>query len=131
MGNSDGDASRGARDIEAGAGARVGGGSAGAGFHAESADAGGLTARQSRFVEEYLVDGSGRQAAIRAGYSARSAQQIGSNLLRKPKVAEALAVRRGIGRELAVLFAEQVCAAWRVAEGDRRTLAGSLQSAAM
>ena len=55
-----------------------------------------LTARQSRFVEEYLVDGSGRQAAIRAGYSARSAQQIGSNLLRKPKVAEALAARRAV-----------------------------------
>ena len=42
-------------------------------------------------MEEYLVDGNGTQAAIRAGYSAKSAQQAGSALLRDPRVAEVLA----------------------------------------
>ena len=36
----------------------------------------GLTAKQKRFCDEYLVDLNGTQAAIRAGYSARSARQI-------------------------------------------------------
>ena len=33
-----------------------------------------LTARQRRFVDEYLVDVNATQAAIRAGYSARTAK---------------------------------------------------------
>lgn len=36
----------------------------------------GLTAKQKRFCDEYLVDLNGTKAAIRAGYSARSARQI-------------------------------------------------------
>ena len=36
----------------------------------------GLTAKQKRFCDEYLVDLNGTQAAIRAGYSVRSARQI-------------------------------------------------------
>ena len=35
-----------------------------------------MTAKQKRFCDEYLVDLNGTQAAIRAGYSARSARQI-------------------------------------------------------
>lgn len=42
-----------------------------------------LTAKQERFVEEYLVDLNATQAAIRAGYSVRSANKIGSELLGK------------------------------------------------
>jgi phage terminase small subunit len=43
-----------------------------------------LTARQRRFVEEYLVDLNGTQAAIRAGYSTKSAkQQSDQNLARE------------------------------------------------
>lgn len=33
-----------------------------------------LGSKQARFVEEYLVDLNGKQAAIRAGYSPRSAE---------------------------------------------------------
>ena len=40
-----------------------------------------LTAKQSRFVEEYLIDLNATQAAIRAGYSEKTAKQIGSRLL--------------------------------------------------
>ncbi len=40
-----------------------------------------LTARQKCFVDEYLIDLNATQAAIRAGYSARNADKIGSQLL--------------------------------------------------
>lgn len=42
---------------------------------------GGLNAKQSRFVDEYLIDLNATQAAVRAGYSPRTAQQQGSRLL--------------------------------------------------
>ena len=49
-----------------------------------------LTAKQARFVEEYLVDLNATQAAIRAGYSPKTAQVIGAENLIKPMVAEAV-----------------------------------------
>ena len=39
-----------------------------------------LTPRQSRFVDEYLVDLNATQAAIRAGYSEKTAGRIGPQL---------------------------------------------------
>ena len=51
-----------------------------------------LQAKQSRFVQEYLVDRNGAQAAIRAGYSRRSARQIGHRLLMKADVSQAVRV---------------------------------------
>jgi len=45
-----------------------------------------LTAKQQRFVEEYLIDLNATQAAIRAGYSTTSACVIGSENLAKPNV---------------------------------------------
>lgn len=50
-----------------------------------------LTPKQQRFVEEYLVDLNATQAAIRAGYSARNADKIASQLLGKSRVAAAIA----------------------------------------
>lgn len=50
-----------------------------------------LTPRQARFVEEYLVDLNATQAAIRAGYSAKTAEHQGSRLLGYAKVASAVA----------------------------------------
>lgn len=49
-----------------------------------------LTARQSRFVDEYLIDLNATQAAIRAGYSAKTAESQGARLLRNAKVAAAI-----------------------------------------
>jgi phage terminase small subunit len=46
----------------------------------------GLNPRQQRFVEEYLVDLNGKQAAIRAGYSPKTAEQQASRLLSNAKV---------------------------------------------
>ena len=50
-----------------------------------------LPPRQQRFVDEYLVDSNATQAAIRAGYSARTAKQQGSRLLTKADVEHAVA----------------------------------------
>lgn len=47
-----------------------------------------LTARQARFVEEYLVDLNGTQAAIRCGYSPRAAQVQASRLLSNAIITE-------------------------------------------
>lgn len=55
---------------------------------------GELTPKQQRFVEEYLVDLNATQAAIRAGYSAKTAEQLGYQLLQKPLVAEAVTAWR-------------------------------------
>lgn len=45
-----------------------------------------LTAKQQRFVEEYLIDLNGTQAAIRAGYSKKTANVISSENLAKPNI---------------------------------------------
>ena len=50
-----------------------------------------LTPKQQRFVEEYLIDLNATQSAIRAGYSEKTAQEIGSENLSKPMVAKAIA----------------------------------------
>jgi phage terminase small subunit len=50
-----------------------------------------LTERQRRFVREYLVDLNATQAAIRAGFSARSAAVLGCRALRDRNVSAAVA----------------------------------------
>lgn len=49
-----------------------------------------LTAKQQRFVEEYLVDLSAAAAARRAGYSKKTAGVIGPENLQKPGIAAAI-----------------------------------------
>ena len=49
-----------------------------------------LTPKQQRFCEEYLIDLNGTQAAIRAGYSEKTAEVQGSRLLSNAKVKEYL-----------------------------------------
>lgn len=53
-----------------------------------------LTAKQQKFVEEYLIDLNATQAAIRAGYSEQTARSIGCENLTKPDIQDAIAVRR-------------------------------------
>jgi phage terminase small subunit len=45
-----------------------------------------LTAKQQRFVDEYLIDLNATQAAIRAGYSTQTAYSIGNENLNKPEI---------------------------------------------
>ena len=57
-----------------------------------------LTPKQKRFVEEYLVDLNGTQAAIRAGYSKKSARNIAKENITKPHISAAITkacARRG------------------------------------
>ncbi|CUJ53467.1 Terminase small subunit [Achromobacter xylosoxidans] len=49
-----------------------------------------LTDKQRRFVDEYLVDLNATQAAIRAGYSEKTAYSIGNENLSKPEIADAI-----------------------------------------
>lgn len=49
-----------------------------------------LTPKQERFVQEYLVDLNATQAAIRAGYSQKTADRIGPELLGKTCVSQAI-----------------------------------------
>lgn len=49
-----------------------------------------LTPKQKLFVDEYLIDLNATQAAIRAGYSPNNADKIGSELLGKTRVSDAI-----------------------------------------
>lgn len=49
-----------------------------------------LTAKQQTFVDEYLIDLNATQAAIRAGYSEKTAGQIGEQNLKKLEIANAI-----------------------------------------
>lgn len=53
-----------------------------------------FTDKQARFVAEYLVDLNATQAAIRAGYSAKTAYSQGDRLLKNVEVAAAVAERQ-------------------------------------
>lgn len=47
-----------------------------------------LTAKQQRFCDEYLIDLNATQAAIRAGYSEKTARVIATENLTKPAIKE-------------------------------------------
>lgn len=47
-----------------------------------------LTEKQKRFCDEYIVDLNGTQAAIRAGYSKKTARVIATENLSKPSIKE-------------------------------------------
>jgi len=47
-----------------------------------------LTSKQRRFVEEYVIDFNGTKAAIRAGYSPRTANEQAAALLAKPSISD-------------------------------------------
>lgn len=56
----------------------------------------GLTEKQKRFVEEYLIDLNATQAAIRSGYSEKTAHSIGHENLSKPDIQNAIIVAKEI-----------------------------------
>ena len=82
-----------------------------------------LTAKQSQFVQEYLVDLNATQAAIRAGYSAKTAEQQGFQLLQKTSVQKAVAEGRRQREERTAVSADRVLLeAARLALFDPRKL---------
>lgn len=68
----------------------------------------GLTGKQRRFVEEYLVDLNATQAAIRAGYSPKTAYSIGAENLSKPLIAAAIEAGKRMAREKNAITASRV-----------------------
>lgn len=71
-----------------------------------------LTAKQKLFVKEYLVDLNATQAAIRAGYSAKTANEIGAQNLAKLSIQEA--IQKGMDKRAAKveITAEMVLQHW-------------------
>lgn len=53
-----------------------------------------LTARQLRWIDEYLIDFNGAAAAVRAGYSRKSARSIAHENLTKPDIQAVLRARQ-------------------------------------
>ena len=45
-----------------------------------------LTAKQERFCQEYMIDLNATQAALRSGYSAKTAGSVGAENLKKPEI---------------------------------------------
>ncbi len=54
-----------------------------------------LAEKQKLFVKEYLIDLNAKQAAIRAGYSKRSAHALGYAMLKVPKIQAAITAAMG------------------------------------
>lgn len=67
-----------------------------------------MTPKQTRFVQEYLVDLNGKQAAIRAGYSAKTAKAMGCENLTKPDLQAAIAEGQAVIAEKLEVTAEDV-----------------------
>ncbi len=67
-----------------------------------------LTEKQTMFVREYLLDLNATQAAIRAGYSAKTAEQQGSRLLSNAKVAKAISEEKARRNERVQIDADYV-----------------------
>ena len=86
-----------------------------------------LTPKQKCFVDEYLVDLNATQAAIRAGYSAKTAGSIGQRLLKKVEIQTALAAAMAAREERTEITADYVLR--RLKEEAELTGEGSSHSA--
>lgn len=83
----------------------------------------GLTPKQQRFVDEYLVDLNGTQAAIRAGYSPDTARQMASENLSKPYIELAIAEGRKAQQARTHIDSDALLRqAWDITFADEREL---------
>ena len=60
-----------------------------------------MTDKQKKFCDEYLIDLNATQAAMRAGYSKKTAYSIGDENLRKPELQAYIQKRQKEGQERA------------------------------
>ncbi len=67
-----------------------------------------MTKKQQRFCDEYLVDCNATQAAIRAGYSEKTAYSIGVENLKKPELKNYIEQRLQDMQDKTVASAEEV-----------------------
>ncbi|MCW0974152.1 terminase small subunit [Pantoea sp. JV6] len=78
-----------------------------------------LTSQQRLFIAEYLKDSNATQAAIRAGYSERTAYSIGQRLLKKVEIAQAIAQQQKASIVRTLGSADEVLEkAWQLATFD-------------
>ncbi len=82
-----------------------------------------MNARQKRFCEEYLVDCNATQAAIRAGYSTKTAYSIGVENLKKPEL------KSYIDGQLALLHTQKTAEAQEILEYLTSVMRGESESA--
>ena len=69
-----------------------------------------LTEKQKRFADEYIISGNATQAAIKAGYSKKTARFVGAENLTKPNI------KNYIDERLAKLESERIANAQEVLE---------------
>ena len=81
-----------------------------------------MTDKQRKFCEEYIVDCNATQAAIRAGYSKKTAKQIGQENLTKPDL------KKYINEQLEKISSEKIADAKEVMEYLTTVLRGESQS---
>lgn len=84
-----------------------------------------FTEKQQLFIKEFLVDLNATQAAIRAGYSKKTANRIASENLSKPDIQEAIATAMQARNERVEIGADYVLQ--RLLEIDRMSIADILQ----
>lgn len=76
-----------------------------------------LSPKQLVFVQEYLMNKNGRQAAITAGYSEHSADSTASRMLKNDKVKQYLDRKEtNLNRDLREMFVDKAAKAFRVIE---------------
>jgi len=83
-----------------------------------------ITKKQKSFADEYLKDYNGKQAAIRAGYSEKSAENQASRMLSYAKVAEYLGKRqiekeKKIGITIEAIIDELKEVGFGIVDGDK------------
>lgn len=81
-----------------------------------------MTDKQKRFCEEYLIDCNATQAAIRAGYSTKTAYSIGIENLKKPEI------KNYIDEKMKELSSKRIADATEVMEYLTSVLRGESQS---
>lgn len=78
-----------------------------------------LSIKQKRFADEYIISGNATKSAIEAGYSKKTAESIGSRLLRNVKVSEYISKRtQEVFEERAMTVAEALAISASIARGE-------------
>ncbi len=87
-----------------------------------------LTPKQERFCREYMIDLNATQAAIRAGYSEKTASEQGYENLRKPQIANKIAeLQEEKAEKLNISFEDCLRRAWEIATSEEKDRARGLE----
>lgn len=82
-----------------------------------------LTPKQEKFCQEYLIDLNATQAAVRAGYSAKTAEKIAHENQRKPEIQARIEELRQSQQERTQVDADRVVEKlWKIATFDIRSV---------